>query len=97
MDFSGFIENLETHEMKMKMREEREPPKKKAIAFKATPSSFDEEESSEDGDEDFAMLIKKVGKMFYEKGSKATFKEEDIKGDLKRRQVLAFIARRRAI
>ena len=55
MDFSGFIENRKTHEMKMKAREKRETPKKKAIAFKATPSSFNEEESSENGDEDFAM------------------------------------------
>ena len=37
----------------MKVREEREAPKKKAIAFKATPSSFDKDESSEDyGEED---------------------------------------------
>ena len=52
----------------MKVREERETPKKKVIAFKATPSSFDEEESSEDGDEDFVMLIRKMGKIFYKKG-----------------------------
>ena len=52
----------------MKVREERETSKKKAIAFKATTSSFDEEESSKDGDEDFVMLIWKVGKMFYKKG-----------------------------
>ena len=50
MDFSGFISNLKTHEMEMKMREEREAPTKRAIAFKVTPSSFDEEESSEDYD-----------------------------------------------
>ena len=74
MDFSGFIGNLKTHEMKMKVREERETQKKKAIAFKATPSSFDEEESSEDGDEDFAMLIRKVGKMFYKKGRQSNFR-----------------------
>ena len=49
MDFSGFIENLKTHEMKMTVREERETLKKKVIAFEATSSSFDEEESSEDG------------------------------------------------
>ena len=36
MDFFGFISNLKTHEMKMKVREEREAPKKKVIAFKAT-------------------------------------------------------------
>ena len=42
------------------MREEREAPKKKAITFKATLSSFNEDESSEDDDEDIAMLIRKV-------------------------------------
>ena len=68
MDFSGFIGNLKTHEMEMKVREERATLKKKAIAFKATPSTLDEEDSSEDGDEDFAMLIRRVGKMFYKKG-----------------------------
>ena len=68
MDFSGFIGNLKTNEMEIKVREEREAPKKKALAFKATPSTHDEEDSSEDYDEDFAMLIWKVGKMFYKKG-----------------------------
>ena len=51
MDISGFISNLKTHEMEMNVREEKEAPKKKAIAFKATSSSFDEDESSEDYDE----------------------------------------------
>jgi len=68
MDFSGFIGNLKTHEMEMKVREERVAPKKKALAFKAAPSSHDEEDSSKDYDEDFAMLIRKVGKIFYKKG-----------------------------
>ena len=56
----------------MKVREERETPKKKAIVLKVTPSSLDEEESSKDSDEDFAMLIRKVGKMFYKREDKAT-------------------------
>jgi len=56
----------------MKVREEREPPKKKSIAFKSTPSSI-EEESSEDDDEGFAMLIRRVGKMFYKKGRQSNF------------------------
>ena len=38
MDFSGLFGNLKTHEMEMKAREEREAPKKKALAFKAAPS-----------------------------------------------------------
>jgi len=69
IDFSEFIRNLKTHEMKMKVREEKEPQKKKSIPFKATPSSIKEEESSKDSDEDFAMLIRRVGKMFYKKGT----------------------------
>ena len=86
----------------MKVKEERETLKKKAIAFKvkATPLSFVEEDSSEYGDEDFAMLIRKVGKIFYKKGRQSNFRRGRIKGDLKRRRkrwVLTFIARRRAI
>ena len=73
MDFSRFIENLKTHEMKMKVREERETPKKKAIIFKTTLSTIDED-SSKDGDEDFAMLIRNVGKMFYKKGRQRNFR-----------------------
>ena len=72
--------SVNKHEMKMKVREEREIPKKKAIAFKATPSSFDEEESSEDGDEDFAMLIRKVGKIFYKKGRQSNFRRGRYQG-----------------
>ena len=99
MDFSGFIRNLKTHEMEMKIREERETPKNKEIAFKATPLSFDDEESSEDGDENFDMLIRKVGKMFYKKGRQNNFRRERHQGRFERRkrQVLTFIARRRAI
>ena len=68
IDFYGFIENLKTHEMELKVREGREPPKKISIAFKANPSIVKEEESI-DGreEEDFAMLIRKVGKMLYNK------------------------------
>ena len=50
MKFSGFIGNLKTHEIKMKVRKERETPKKKVIAFKATPSTINEEDSFEDSD-----------------------------------------------
>ena len=98
MDFSGFIDNLKTHEMEMKVREEREALQKKALALKVVPSTYDEEDSSEDYDEDFAMLIRKVGKMFYKKVDKATSEEGDLKEDLKRRErnrVHVFIARRR--
>ena len=57
----------------MKVREEREIPKKKIIDFKATLSTIDEEDSSEDGDEDFVVLIRRVGKMFYKKGRQSNF------------------------
>ena len=73
MDFSGFIENLKTHEMEMKVREEREPPKKKAITFRASPFIPKEEDSkNEIEEEDFAMLIRKVDKMFYNKEKEQT-------------------------
>jgi len=71
MNFSGFIRNLKTNEIEMKVRGEREPPMKKFLTFKVTPSSIEEEESSEDGDEDFA--IRRVGKMFYKKGRQSNF------------------------
>ena len=57
----------------MKVKEERETPKKKVITFKATPSTIDEEDSSEDGDEDFAMLIRRVDRMFYKKERQNNF------------------------
>ena len=63
----------DSHEMEMKVREEREAPKKKAIAFKDTPIIHEEDDSSEDCDEDFVMLIWKVGKMFYRKGRQSNF------------------------
>ena len=86
MDFSDFIDNLKTHEMKIKVREERETPKKKALGFKATPYSYDEEDSSEDYDEDFAMLIKKVGKMFYKKGTQSNFRRERPQGRFEKKR-----------
>ena len=74
MDLSGFIGNLKTHEMKMKVREGRELSKKKSIAFKATPTIMEEDESIDEGDEeDFAMLIRQVGKTFYNKGRMSNF------------------------
>jgi len=63
MDFSSFLKNLKVHEMKMKVREERESPKKKAIAFRASPSIPEDDDSmDEDEENEFAMLIIKVGK-----------------------------------
>ena len=86
MDFSGFIGNLKTYEMEMKVREEKEASKKKAVAFKATPYSFNEDESSKDGDEDFAMLIRKVSKMFYKKGRQNNFRRGRPQGRLEKEE-----------
>ena len=74
MEFFGFIGNLKTHEMKMKVREGREPTKKKSIAFKATLLIVEDEEVMDEGEEDFAMLIRRVGKMFYKRGRKSNFR-----------------------
>ena len=58
MDFFDFIKNLKIYEMEMKVREERKPPKKKAITFRASPSIPEEDDSmNENGEEDFAMLV----------------------------------------
>ena len=75
VDFSRFIRNLKTYEMEMKVRGEREPTKKNSISFKATLSSIEkEEELSEYGDEVFAMLSRKVGRIFYKKGRQSNFR-----------------------
>jgi len=68
MNFSRFIGNLKTYEMEMKVREGREPTNKKSIAFKVTPSIEYQEDLSEEGEEDFATLFRKVRRMFYKKG-----------------------------
>ena len=60
--------------MEIKVREEREPTKKKSFSFKVTPSIVQEEGSSEEGEEDFAMLIQKVGKMFYKSGRQSNYR-----------------------
>ena len=57
MDFSRFIRNLKTHEWRLRFVERERTYQEEIIAFKATPSSIEEEESSEDGDEDFTILI----------------------------------------
>ena len=96
MDFSGFIENLKTHEMKMKVIEERETPKKKA---KATPSSLMKKNHQKTVMRILPCSLEKWAQYFTKKEDKATFEEEDIKEDFKRRrrQVLTFIARGLAI
>ena len=54
--------------MKMKVRERREPPKKQFITFKATPLIAEEEEFMDEGaEEDFALLLREVGKKIYKK------------------------------
>jgi len=67
IDFSGFIGNFKTHEMKMKVREERELLKRNSIAFRASPYILKEEDFMDENEKDFTMLIRKVGKMLYNK------------------------------
>ena len=42
---------------KFKVREGREPPKKKPTTFKVTPSIMEDDESDEVKEEEFAMLV----------------------------------------
>ena len=66
MNFSGFIGNLKTHEMVRKVRVKKEPQKKKSVAFKITPSILEDKDTMDEDEEDeFAMLMRKVGRMFY--------------------------------
>jgi len=87
--------------MRWKWRwEKKEISKKKVIAFKATPSSIEEEDLSEDGDEDFAMLIRRIGKIFYKKGRPSNFRRGRPQGRFEKKEEemgLTFIARRRVI
>jgi len=41
---------------------------KKYMAFKASPFRPEEEDFMDENEEDFVMLVRKVGKMFYKKG-----------------------------
>jgi len=58
----------------MKVCERRAPTKKKSIAFKATPAIMEDEDTTNKGEKDFAMLIQKVRKMFYNKGWQSNFR-----------------------
>ena len=74
MDFSRFIRISRPMKKKMKVREEWEPPTKKSIIFRASLSIPEEEDSmDENEEEDFPLLIRKVGKMFY-KERKSNFR-----------------------
>jgi len=87
MDFSGLIGNLKTHEMEIKTWEEREPPKKKSIAFRASPSIMEEEDSmDENEEEDYVMLIRMVGKMFYNKVRNSNFRRSRQQGKFERKR-----------
>jgi len=57
MELIGLIDNLKTHEMERKAREETPPQKKKTIAFKSTLTISDDEEEEED-DEDLSLLVR---------------------------------------
>jgi len=74
MDFSGFIKNIKTHEMKMEVREEKEPLKKKATAFRVTPSIPEDDSMDKKEEDEFTMLVWKVSKMFYKKERMSNFR-----------------------
>jgi len=87
MGFSDFIGNLKTHDMEMKIQKEREPQKKMNVTFKATPSILEEEKfMNEDEEDEFVMLVRKVGKMFYKKGRMSNSKEQELKPRMNKRK-----------
>ena len=63
MELIGLIGNLKTHEMERKAREEKALQKKKTLAFKSTPSIFDEEDDDQKDDESLSLLVKNVRRM----------------------------------
>ena len=76
--------------MKMKVREERESPKKKAIAFRASPSiPEDDDLMDEDEEDEFAILVRKVGKLFYKKERMSNYRRSRMqgKGDQKKEDI----------
>ena len=80
MDFSGFNENLKIHEMEMEIQEEREPSKKKAIAFRATSSIPEKDESmDEDEEKELSMLVKRLARYSKRRVGWATLEEENHK------------------
>ena len=86
MELIDLIGNFKTREMERKTREEMAPQKKRTIAFKFTPTIFDEDDEEED-DEDLSLLVKNVRRIY----NKAKFKEDD--GKVRRtRRLFASIA-----
>ena len=57
MELIGLIKNLKAHEMKRKAREEKAPQKKKTLAFKSTPTIFDEEDDDQEDDENLSLIV----------------------------------------
>ena len=65
MDFSAFMENLKTYEMKIKAREERESQKKANTTFKASPRELRKKSvasSTTSNDEELTLPVKKYEK-----------------------------------
>ena len=96
----GFIGNLKTHEMKMKVREEmRVREEMKAIAFKVTPSLLMKMNHWKTMMRTLLCSLEKWVRCSTRREDKATSEEEDLEEDLKRRRrrILTFIARKQAI
>ena len=60
MELISLICNLKTHEIERKAREEKALQKKKMLAFKPTPTIFDEDDDQEEANEDLFLLAKNV-------------------------------------
>jgi len=66
MELISRIDNLKTHEMEKKARQEMAAQKKKTITFKSTPTISDNAEEEED-DEDLSLLVRNVRRMYNKK------------------------------
>ena len=65
----------------MKVRDKKEPPKKKSNTFNATPTILEDEESMDEGEEEESSIlvrkvgVRKVGKMFCENKKMSNFRK----------------------
>ena len=85
MDFSGFIENLKTHEMEMKVREERRLQRRKLLLSKLLPPICTKIHPKMEM-KTLPCSLGEWAKCSIREEDKATFEEEDLKEDSKRRR-----------
>jgi len=86
MDCKGLIENLKTHEMERKDREERDTKKQKSLAFKCSSSDNEDLDHEEDDEEKLSLLVKNIRRMFYKSGRLNSYRKGRKQGKEERKK-----------